>query len=218
MELKGKTFAFLGDSITEGVGASCPDTIYHQVFKKNVGLKDALNYGIGGTRIANQAHKSENERWDLYFTPRVDEMEKDVDAVVVFGGTNDFGHGDAPLGSFDDRTADTFYGACHVLMEKLILKYTGKPIVFMTPLHRLNEDNSYAREIPKNLSLRDYVDVIREVAEYYSIPVIDLFAESGMQPNVEVLNELYFVDGLHPNDNGHTQIAKKLEAFFRVFE
>lgn len=218
MELKGKTFAFLGDSITEGVGASSESKIYHQVFKENVGLKNAFNHGIGGTRIAKQMHKSENGRWDLYFIPRVDELEDDADAVVVFGGTNDFGHGDAPLGCFADRTPDTFYGACHVLMEKLICKYPDKPIVFMTPLHRTNEDNSYAMEIPKNLSLRDYVDVIREVAEYYSIPVIDLFAESGMQPNVACQNEQYFTDGLHPNDNGHERIARKLEAFFRAFE
>ena len=43
-------------------------------------------------------------------------------------GTNDFGHGDAPLGSFSDRTPYTFYGACHLLMESLINKYPASTI------------------------------------------------------------------------------------------
>ena len=47
----------------------------------------------------------------------------DADGVVVFGGTDDFGHGDAPIGTPSDRTYDTFYGACHVLFSKLIEKY-----------------------------------------------------------------------------------------------
>ena len=53
MELKGKIINFLGDSITEGVGTSGPDYIYHAVLKKNVGLKEARNYGKSGTKIAN---------------------------------------------------------------------------------------------------------------------------------------------------------------------
>ena len=217
MELTGKTFAFLGDSITEGIGASAPEKCYVSMFEKNANLKAALNYGIGGTRIASQKFQSENTIWDKNFISRVDEMEKDVDAVIVFGGTNDFGHGDAPLGCFEDRKSDTFYGACHELITKLINKYPSTPIVIMTPLHRIGENASFAREIPKNLSLADYVDVLREVAEYYSIPVLDLFASSGMQPNVAVQNETYFTDGLHPNDKGHEHIAKKLESFFKAF-
>lgn len=55
----------------------------------------------------------------MYFCGRLDEMDKNADAVVVFGGTNDYGHGDAPFGLFTDRTDETFYGACHTLMSEL---------------------------------------------------------------------------------------------------
>ena len=55
--------------------------------------------------------------------------------------------------------------------------------------------------------LKDYVEVIREVAEFYSVPVVDLFAESGIQPRMEVHKKMYMPDGLHPNDAGHIKIA-----------
>ena len=89
-------------------------------------------------------------------------------------------------------------------------KYVDKPIIFMTPLHRVEEDNKIINGQAVNISLKDYVDVIKEVAQYYSIPVLDLYAESGLQPNVQSNLEYYFTDGLHLNDNGHMRIADKL--------
>ena len=70
---------------------------------------------------------------------RVATMDPDADIVVVFGGTNDFAHGDDPIGEMLDRCTTTFYGACHVLMARLIEKYPTATIVFMTPMHRVNE-------------------------------------------------------------------------------
>ena len=138
MEIAGKTVAFLGDSITEGVGVSEISKRYTDVFGALTGAV-VLNYGISGTRIAKQKNPSPTEQWDLDFISRVDVMDRFADAVVVFGGTNDFGHGDAPLGKFTDRTEYTFYGACHVLYRKLIEKYPDAEIVIVTPLHRFSE-------------------------------------------------------------------------------
>lgn len=137
---------------------------------------------------------------------------KDADAVVVFGGTNDYGHGNAPIGTFSDRTPDTFYGACHDLYTKLINKYPGKPIVIMTPLHRLTE-NEIKIKHGVTVTLKTYVDIIREVAEFYSLPVCDLYKNSGIQPIVPILMEKFVPDGLHPNDAGHELIAQRLENF-----
>lgn len=218
MDITGKKIAFLGDSITEGHGVSVPEHYFCNLLKKEYALEKALNYGIGGTRIAKQLQASGNAVWDNDFVARVDDMDPDVDIVVVFGGTNDFGHGDAPLGTKYDRTNYTFYGACHLLMEKLIAKYPEATIVFMTPLHRCNEDNlrgdgGKAQDVA---SLSTYVEIIKEVMTYYSIPVLDLFAMSGIQPKVDVLREKYCPDGLHPNDAGHVLIAKRLAGFLQT--
>ena len=219
MKLEGLTINFLGDSITQGVGASSEETIYHAVLKREAKLKEVRNYGISGTRFALQ--KEGHPQWikDEYidtnsFSERFEQMDDDADIVVVFGGTNDFGHGDAPLGGFSDRTPDTFYGACHYLFSGLIKKYLGKPIVIMTPLHRTHETLNTGKVKEHGYgTLKDYVNIIREVAEYYSLPVLDLFATSGMQPAIpEVMNK-YIPDGVHPSDDGHAVIAQKLKTF-----
>ena len=143
MKLEGLKINFLGDSITQGVGASSPETEYHAVLKREAKLAEARNYGISGTRFALQKGTEERPKDDYVdinsFSERFHMMDDDADVVVVFGGTNDYGHGDAPLGGFSDRTPDTFYGACHYLFSGLIKKYLGKQIVIMTPLHRTGE-------------------------------------------------------------------------------
>lgn len=218
MKLEGLKINFLGDSITEGAGVSSKDKIYFALLKEECGLAEARGYGIGGTRYANQKGSSWREwnpRYDENsFCQRFDKMDDDADAVVVFGGTNDFGHGDARIGGFSDRTPDTFYGACHYLFSGLIKKYVGKPIVIMTPLHRINElRNIGSGKGEPYGTLKEYVDIIREVAEYYSLPVLDLYAVSGLQPNVPEIKEAFVPDGLHPNDAGHIIIKDRLKGF-----
>ncbi len=212
MDLKGKTVAFLGDSITEGFCASSKDKTFVEVFKRITG-STVINYGIGGTRFAPQKSPSEDPRYDEDFISRVPLMEQDVDLIVVFGGTNDFGHGDAPFGEINDVKPDTFCGSCDHLMKILIEKYPLKPIVFMTPLHRTGEDTLINKIGLERKILKEYVDIIRTKADKYSIPVFDLFSVSGMQPNVEAQNKLYFADGLHPNDLGHEKIASMLKQY-----
>lgn len=220
MKLEGLKINFLGDSITQGIGASSEDTVYHAVLAKKAGLSAARNYGISGTRFAIQKGTDwlpKNDFVDVNsFCERFDKMDDDADVVVVFGGTNDYGHGDAPIGGFTDRTPDTFYGACHFLFSGLVKKYLGKQIVIMTPLHRTDEFKNTGSGKPWGSgTLREYVNVIREVAEYYSLPVLDLYAVSGMQPEIDEIKEKYIPDGLHPNDKGHIVLAEKLEAFLK---
>lgn len=211
MNLTGLTINFLGDSITEGVGTSSKETIYHAVLAREAGLKEARNYGISGTRFAYQQggiypqYPSGDSTDIKCFNRRFEDMSDDADAVVVFGGTNDFGHGDAELGTMADRTPKTFYGACHCLFAGLVKKYIGKPVVIMTPLHR--ETEAFAT---KTATLRDYVNIIREVAEFYSLPVCDLYAYGGIQPQIPEQKKLYAPDGLHPSDAGNALIAQRL--------
>jgi lysophospholipase L1-like esterase len=216
MELKGLKINFLGDSITEGHGTSNKEFTYWNVLGRETGAI-VRGYGIGGTRFVKQTNPSANHRHDLDFIMRAKEMDKDADMIVVFGGTNDFGHGDAPLGEFSDRENTTFYGACHTLITDLINMYPEATIVIMTPLHRCNEDNPRGDGFKANevAPLSTYVKIIKEVAEYYSLPVLDMWAVSGIQPRVPVIKQKYCPDGLHPNDAGHALMAKRLEGFLR---
>ena len=215
MELKNKRIGFLGDSITEGHGVAEAQNIYWNRIAAQTGAA-CFGYGIGGTRIAPQHSGADDPRWDprwaLYFGFRVDEMEENLDVIVVFGGTNDFGHGDAPLGTPADRDESTFYGAYHVLLNKIFERYPGAEVVLMTPLHRLGDENCTYNEfgMRRSANLEGYAEAIKEIAKFYSVPVLDLFTMGGMNPIVPVQKELFMPDGLHPNDAGHARIAQRL--------
>lgn len=219
MKLKGLKINFLGDSITDGYGTSGIENTFWNILKREEELCEARGYGVSGTCFAKRRTPSVKPHWDLDFIGRYTEMSDDADVVVIFGGTNDFGHGDAPLGEMNDRTPYTFYGACHTLFKGVINKYPKAEIVVMTPLHRIEEDDPRGDGFKKDgegmAPLSVYVDIIKEVACFYSLPVLDLWSVSGIQPKVQVLREKYCPDGLHPNDAGHKIIASRLAGFLK---
>ena len=200
MKLEGMKFNFLGDSITEYYCASVPENAYHQVIMRKYGLAKAMNYGVGGTRIARQNAPSEITRYDYTFEMRADIMDRDVDAVVVFGGTNDYGHGDAKFGNIDDECVNTYCGAINSLITKLKKDFAHAEIIFMTPLHRLNDTDPHA---PDNKTLEDYVNAMLEICKNRDVKVIDLFGLNEMDPADTNL----FEDGLHPTDEGHALLG-----------
>ena len=57
---------------------------------------------------------------------------------------------------------------------------------------------------------------ISEVAEFYGLPVLDLFSTSGLQPKVDIIKETYMPDGLHPSDAGALRIALRLMGFLQT--
>ena len=217
MNLHGATINFLGDSITFGVGASCEANRFTDVLAREFGLKRANNYGVSGSRIARQRFITQ-EDFDEDYCMRMARMDETADAVVVFGGTNDYGHGEAPLGTPDDRDPSTFYGACHYLMRGLLERYVGKPVVILTPLHRLDEDNPFGdgRKPYRAHPLSVYREVLIEVARHYALPVLDLYATSGIQPNNPVSRERLCPDGLHPSDEGHAILARRIGLFLQT--
>ena len=92
------TIDFLGDSITEGALASSQEKTFVALVGKMLPCF-ARNYGVSATRIAKQRIPSADPRADLDFVQRVEDLDSTADFVVVFGGTNDYGHGDAPFES-----------------------------------------------------------------------------------------------------------------------
>jgi len=217
MQLNGKTVCFLGDSITEGAGASQKNNCYVSLFGTAHPEATVHNFGIGGTRIAKQNKPSENPRWDLDFVSRVAEMPERADLICVFGGTNDFGHGDARFGHFGDQTNDTFFGALYTLSVDLINKYPTARIVFFTPLHRSTKPEPRFRG-DGYWSLDDYAAAIRQNAAYFAFPVLDLRTQSGIQPTVPVIKEKFTTDGLHPNDAGHERLFRMIDRFIANLE
>lgn len=200
--------SFLGDSITDAGGASD---------RKNLGYVNVLakifpliskKYAVGGARIA----KDNGINHENNFLDRALTMDNDTDYVFVMGGTNDFGHGFAPLGDINSTDEYTFSGACNTLMKLLIDKFTNKKLCFILPLPRFDEDKADYTEstntVKRRARLETYRTIIRNLAKRYNIEVLDLSL---------VFNDIdkMTADGVHPNDYGHEIIAKELVAFLK---
>lgn len=225
---KGKKVGFLGDSITQNAE-------YVNSYASLSGCT-AMNYGISATHIAARNSSDSNA-----FERRYNKLAKDLDLVVVFGGTNDFGHtSTAEFGAFTDGPKVgkyTFYAGLHRLFNGLNNRYmkVGVPVVVMLPIHHGTEIDQKEYTINSDKSLvegtnettgktfREYVEAIREVAAYYSLIVLDAYSYSGLNPMTEVgaSNRVYFKDGLHLNAAGGERLARwmypQLEAVYEMF-
>ena len=223
---QGKKVGFLGNSITE-MG------YYVRAYAKLTGCK-AINFGKSATHMAKIDVND-----SLSFDSRFVKLPNDLDMVIVFGGTNDFGHvRTAPFGKFTDGPAAneiTFYAGLHRLFKGLSLKYRDKPVVIMTPIHHGSEVDTpeytigssdcidEAKNPTTGKTFKDYVNAIKEVAAFYSLPVIDAYSSSGLTPFTEIgkTNRYYFLDGLHPNELGGMKLARwmypQLEMVYDMF-
>lgn len=212
MDLKGLKIAFLGDSIAQGTGASVPEKSFVSLFKAAHPEATVNNYSIGGTKIA--AQQVVRQDWDNNpFFLRVEKLDTDTDIVFIMGGTNDFGHGDVPIGKRGETINNySFYGAYIALIVSIKERCPNAQIIIATPIHRHGEDNIAVRPDGKWI-LADYVSTIKDVAEYCALPLLDLWSTSGIQPNFHADYVKYTVDGLHPNDVGHNRIFKVLDKF-----
>lgn len=216
MILAGKTIDFLGDSITEGAGVQdIPNNRYDNILKRTCNLQAVYNYGIGGTRIAHQHNPSEFARQDLDFCARSYDMCRDADIIIVYGGTNDYGHGDAPFGEVGDSTRETFCGSVDYLLRALKRNYPQAQIVILTPARRKGDlaPSEHIRKSIQGYPLLDYVCAIKEIAKSNELPVLDLYHKLPINPNESDDLQKYTTDGLHLNDEGHKLLAETIKNF-----
>ncbi len=228
---KGAKVAFLGDSITDPCHVGCKKN-YWNFLIEDLAL-DAKIYGVNGDTwrgMPNQINRIHES------------MDDDLDAIFVFMGTNDY-MGGVPLGVFFDykeeetnlwgnptklkrrihsKDLGTFKGRINIALEKLKNEFPDTQIILMTPIHR-----AFATFGPTNVQppecfpnaigryVDEYVDAVKEAGKHWSMPVIDLFGESGLYPmsdsHVKYFNNSR-TDRLHPNTAGHRRIADLIEA------
>lgn len=227
----GKNVAYLGDSITDAHQIGTTNDVFWNNLKDILGINPYV-YGISGHRmdhIVGQAERLEKEHG------------QDVDAIIIFIGTNDF-NGNVPVGewyTYDyEKTIDdgptevvrrhrnlvydnsTFKGKANIVMRYLKSHYPDKQIIFLTPLHRgfarFSDNNIQPPEDFANASgyfIDDYIKAVKELADVWAVPVIDLASISGLYPLADE-QAPYFrnpdTDRLHPNTAGHLRMAYAL--------
>ena len=225
---RGARAAFIGDSITEGVGS---DRAYHQYLAQWLGMA-SLNYGVNGAQTD----------YMLQLAQKLIREDPDVDAVFVMGGTNDFNCG-LPMGEFFTERTDSvnhngeivarkrrdlvmdtncFCGRLNLLLDTLRRALPASQIILMTPIHRgyaifgdtnIQPDEYWANA--QGLYIDDYVHAVRRAGEIWSAPVIDLFSASGLYPIIDGYAPYFHdavTDRLHPNARGHERMARVIAA------
>ena len=227
---RGKRVAFLGDSMTDlhRVGTTC---VYWEYLSELLGIKP-LVYGINGDQwngIYKQAMKLHEEKGT------------DVDAILIFAGTNDYNQG-IPIGEFFSETTkqvnvngnlvtrkyrtpvlndSTFCGRMNKVMTYLKNNFPQQQIIIMTPIHRgyakfggnnVQPDENYCNG--QGLYFDAYIDALKKAASYWAVPLIDLYSLSGLFPLADAQGQYFHdreTDKLHPNAAGDYRLAKTIK-------
>lgn len=167
---------------------------------------------------------------------------EDPDAILILMGTNDY-NSDVPLGEWwkvvaepvnrdgqtvicrkrvFDYSKNTMRGRINTAMKLLKERYPDRQIVLLTPIHRgfftcgktnVQPDEAYANSL--GLWIDDYVACVREAGPIWSVPVIDLYAESGLMPSLAPYGQFFNradTDLLHPNSEGARRMAAVVAA------
>ena len=200
----------LGDSITSGGQTDNGGMAisYVNYLETLIGTNPS-NAGVSGSHITKGTAGHTDS-----FVERVESI-KSQNVVTIYGGVNDFLF-DSPLGTMadDSNTQTTFYGALKYLVTRLTFNNPDAKLLFITPMKADKYGGTYdvngqVRQNSVNATEEDYVNAIKEVASYYSIPVLDLFHAGNLNPYIPAQNSMT-VDGLHPNEKGAQRLAKTI--------
>ena len=208
----------LGDSTTwgdNGQNTGGNHISWTTQIQEFLNFKSIRNYGVKGSRIAITSDRDDS------FIERYKYMDNNADIITVLGGINDFNNA-VPMGNKDSFDPHCFYGALNTLISELLKKYPNKDIIFMTPMksnfvHAIkNYPDSFSYN-KLNLKQVDYVNAIKDTCDYYSIPVLDMYKESGISPYNEYQANLYMPDKLHYNKDGYFRLAKKIARYLNQY-
>lgn len=211
--VSGKRINWLGDSIVAGAD-------FDEMVSSALGMIET-DYGINGSTVALKADGTDRRNACCL---RYSSMTDNTDIVAVSIGTNDWMYAWCPVGDISSTENTTFYGALKTLCEGLINKYPQKTIFFTTPIKRAQAfesgnggeytpDGVMTTPFSKNkygYTLEDYANIIKEVCGYYSIPVLDMYRESMLNPHLTSQQDMFDSALTHPNDAGRRMMAKRI--------
>ncbi len=143
-----------------------------------------------------------------------------ADYYSIEHGINDWGN-TVPVGTIDDYINNTgtgtFAGSYRKIIDDIYALNPKAKIVLCTPRKAYGFGNylpAHWYDAKGGIYLNDYVEIVKKIAEYESLPIADFFGECGGQHN---LDQLSIDVALHPNDDGYQMMANVLiKAFEKI--
>ena len=201
----------MGDGIAIGSNGSGGTIAQENTYTGLLGkhFKTYKNYSAGSVSIATVGNIKG-------ITELFVNMDDNLDIIIFAGTTNDW-FKTVPLGTIADTSITTYYGALHNLILGAQTKFAGKEIFITTPLPccGFNADGSYAsntdHENGLGYTLKDYVEVLKEVCEFHAVPVIDLYSTSNMNViHNAAQRDIFTFNGTHLRERGHQRVYRRI--------
>lgn len=229
--LYGKVYCAVGDSITYGEDMDAEgivqtsDIEVHQWSGVNARWNDVTsnfrksyayqiaernnmilwNGGVSGSTMQGIA-----ERYGFSIeNGRYTQLPNHIDYLTIFFGWNDTAYG--TLGTINDNTNDTFYGAYNVVLPYLINKYPYAKIALIVPFGTDAGHRNAVRQLGDKWGLAVWDNYQGGTPLYYGKE-----DSVGVNASIVTANRAKFqANGAHPNYKGHTQLADMIEQFMR---
>lgn len=216
--LKGVKWCAYGDSLTDSATLASQTTgtkNYVDYTSESLGL-NVVNCGSAGTGFLNKNGNKGN------FVDRVTSIPLDTEILTVFGSFNDYEYITKNLGTLGDTGTDTIYGAIYNFIHNVYERCPKVIMGIITPTKwgYLSE----WKDVHAGSLCDLYVEALLKTADKWSIPVLDLYHDSGLRPWNSNFAQTYYKDDdgngvantVHPLDAAHKRfIAPKVEAFIK---
>ncbi len=233
--LKGKKWAVCGDSFSSGDFKGLNEDDYKIKEGKYAGKKAVYGYLIGNRNDMDiqdltrggrtMATPKEGNFTNAFSNGLYKTIDADVDYITLYFGINDSHHagigkdgevtnGYIPLGTIEDTTIDTFYGAWNVVMAYLIEHYPFAHIGII---------------VSNGCGVPAYPDAEIAIAKKYGVPYINLNGDERTPAMIRAVNpdidpEIIKIrdnamrvteKNRHPNVKAHAYEADFIESWLR---
>lgn len=172
---------------------------YQSWIKEWIEVADYTNLGVWGGTIVDLSNSLDTiVAADVY---TIEHGINDWRTTVPVGDISDF---------INDTGNTTFYGAYRKVINRIYSLNKRALIVLMTPVKACGGYGlpTHTYDAINGVYFDAYVEAIREIGRICSLPIADVYSESGInQWNLDIFSADY---AIHPNEEGHKRMAAVL--------
>lgn len=201
---KNKKWVCMGDSITSNENSTATKRYYEYISEMTEISPVIMAHDGSGYK------RDENNEQAFYQVAA--NIPTDADVITIFGSFNDLGS-TYQLGTKLDTGTTTIGGCINTTLDNIFNRIPLANVGIVAPCPWSNHwaGSQYSD------TTKAYVNLIKEICEYRSIPFLNMFTESGLRPWDATFRQYAYTrdngGGTHPDEHGHKLLSTKFEAF-----